>query len=101
MAPKGRHYIAPITYTGNRQAVWDFLVKTLNSFKGTRIVLQRNGYIHAEFFSALFGFVDDVEFFFPADEPVIHVRSASRKGYYDFGVNRRRIEGLRQKLNHQ
>jgi uncharacterized protein (DUF1499 family) len=54
--------------------------------------------IHAEFRSRVFGFVDDVEFFFPAGQRVIHVRSASRTGYSDFGVNRKRIERMRRQL---
>jgi len=98
MAPQGGHHIDPIAYTVDRQIAWDSLVRILKSFKRTRMVEQKNDYIHAEFASALFGFVDDVEFIFPEDKPVIHVRSASRTGYYDFGVNRRRIEDLRQRL---
>jgi uncharacterized protein (DUF1499 family) len=98
MAPQDGHHIEPIAYTADRQIVWISLVKILKSFKRTRIVVQHNDYIHAEFVSDLFGFVDDVEFVFPADAQVIHVRSASRTGYYDFGVNRRRIEDLRRRL---
>jgi len=52
-------------------------------------------YIHAEFRSSIFRFIDDVEFSFPTDKNIIHVKSASRKGYYDFGANRRRAERLR------
>jgi uncharacterized protein (DUF1499 family) len=98
MAPQGGHHIDPLTYTGDRQIAWDSLVAILKSFKRTHLVVQQDEYIHAEFASNLFGFVDDVEFVFSGDTPVIHVRSASRTGYYDFGVNRRRIEDLRQKL---
>jgi len=43
------------------------------------------------------GFVDDVEFFFP-DTAVIHMRSASRVGYSDFGANRKRLEKIRQRF---
>jgi uncharacterized protein (DUF1499 family) len=42
--------------------------------------------------------VDDVEFWFDAAAKTIHFRSASRSGYYDFGVNRKRMEELRRKL---
>ena len=42
--------------------------------------------------------IDDVEFYFPPDERIIHVRSESRTGYYDFGANRRRVERLRNEL---
>lgn len=98
MAPNGKHHIAPIAYSGDRQTVWKALVKILESFKRTRLIVRQKDYIHAEFASALFGFVDDVEFRFSEDKPIIDVRSASRAGYYDFGVNRRRIEEIRKRL---
>jgi uncharacterized protein (DUF1499 family) len=52
-------------------------------------------YVHAEFRSALFRFVDDVEFLLPVDGSLIQVKSASRLGYSDMGVNRERVERLR------
>jgi uncharacterized protein (DUF1499 family) len=45
------------------------------------------------------GFVDDVEFLIDDSAKVIHVRSASRLGQSDLGVNRQRIETIRVKLN--
>jgi uncharacterized protein (DUF1499 family) len=45
--------------------------------------------------------VDDVKFLFSADQPVIDVRSASRVGYYDFGMKRRRIEDIRKRWNEE
>ena len=53
------------------------------------------GYLYAEFRSKLMGFVDDVEFLADPAAGVVHVRSASRLGRRDFGVNRSRIEALR------
>ncbi len=67
--------------------------------KGMQIVVEEPTYIHAEFTSALFRFVDDVEFLFAEPEKVIHVRSASRAGYYDFGANRTRIGRIRHLLS--
>ena len=55
-------------------------------------------YLYAEYSSALFGFVDDVEFYFPPETHIIHVRSASRLGHSDLGVNRKRIEAIRARL---
>ena len=63
---------------------------------GATIVSETQDYLHAEFRSKIMGFVDDVEFWLPADQPVIHVRSASRVGYSDMGVNRRRVERIRR-----
>jgi uncharacterized protein (DUF1499 family) len=58
-------------------------------------VTQRDGYLHVEFTSATMGFVDDVEFVLDAPARTIHVRSSSRLGYRDFGVNRERVEKIR------
>ena len=66
--------------------------------KGTRVVSIEKNYIHAEFVSSLFRFVDDVEFYLNDAAKVIHVKSASRTGYFDFGVNRRRVELIRKKF---
>jgi uncharacterized protein (DUF1499 family) len=55
--------------------------------------------LHAEFKSAVFGFIDDVDAVLNADQQCIEIRSASRTGYSDFGVNRRRVESIRQAFN--
>ena len=81
------HYIAPIH--GNMAGVR----KAVESLGRTTIVRGDANYLHAEFRSRLLGYVDDVEFFF--DGQVIHVRSCSRLGRRDFGVNRKRVEELR------
>lgn len=67
----------------------------------TNIVTETDNYFHAEFKSALMGFVDDSEFYHDEREDVIHVRSASRVGYSDFGVNRRRVESIRERFNRE
>jgi uncharacterized protein (DUF1499 family) len=63
--------------------------------KRSRIITDTDTYIHAEFASAIFGFVDDVEFWFDESTKLIHVRSAARLGYSDLGVNRKRVEYIR------
>jgi len=63
------------------------------------IITEEGSYLHAETRSFLFRFVDDVEFMMDTDSRVIHVRSASRTGYSDLGVNRRRVERLRRAFN--
>lgn len=55
-------------------------------------------YVHAKFTSKYFRFIDDVEFCIDDELRIINVRSSSRVGYYDFGVNRRRIERIRSKF---
>ena len=97
-----KHYIQPIRYAGTRQELRARLLQILESEKRTNILTAQENYIRAEFTSALFRFVDDVEFYFPeeqAGETVIHIRSASRIGYSDLGANRKRIEWIRSKFN--
>ena len=84
------HYIAPL------RASLDDVRRAVESLPRTRIVLSHPHYLYAEFRSRLLGFVDDVEFFF--DGTAVQVRSASRLGRRDFGVNRARIENLRRLL---
>jgi uncharacterized protein (DUF1499 family) len=89
------HFIEPLRYTGNLADARQKLIELLENSKRTRLISVETDYIHAEFRSLIFNFVDDVEFYFSSEDQVIHVRSASRTGYYDFGVNRRRVERLR------
>ena len=99
LAPGGPRHVAPLSYASSRDAAIQTLVDLLEAEPSVRIVSRQADYLHAEFSSRLFKFVDDVTFYFPADAPVIHVRSASRIGYYDFGANRRRVEHLRRLLS--
>lgn len=90
--------IAPLTYnSGGTQAIAD-LKTVLYNLERTTIVTEAPNYLYAEFKSVLMGFVDDVEFYLDEAEQVIHVRSASRLGQSDLGVNRKRIETIRAKL---
>ena len=96
-----KQYIKPIRYAGTQQEARARLLQILDSLKRTKILTAQENYIRAEFTSALFRFVDDVEFYFPeeqAGETVIHIRSASRIGYSDLGANRKRIERIRSKF---
>jgi uncharacterized protein (DUF1499 family) len=92
------HSIAPIAYNGSAAEAIAKLKAIIEGSERTTIIQADSSYLYAEFASKLLGFVDDVEFY--ADEPakVIHVRSASRLGQSDLGVNRQRIEALRSKL---
>ena len=95
-----KHAVAPFTYDGSREEAFDRLKQAVSGLKRTQIVEEREDYLRIECTSALFRFVDDVEFYFP-EENVIHVRSASRLGYSDLGVNRKRVEKIRQLFNQQ
>lgn len=89
------HAVEPIAYTGDRTIAKETLLKVLSVVPRTQVIENTDNYIHTESTSRLFKFVDDAEFYFPEDENIIQVRSASRVGESDLGVNRRRIEQIR------
>ena len=97
-----KHFIQPIKFIGTLKQAKDRLLTILKTWKRTKIVIIQENYIRAEFSSKVFRFVDDVEFYFPitkTEEVIIHIRSASRVGQSDLGVNRKRIEQIRSELN--
>lgn len=87
--------IAPIEYRGAADIAWRRLFTIVSALPRIRIVRQDENYLRAEVTSRVFGFVDDIEFLLDPDADVIHVRSASRVGHSDLGVNRKRIEQIR------
>lgn len=90
--------VEPLRYASDAPQARNRLLRVMNGMDRAHIQRAEADYIHAEFSSALWGFVDDVEFHF--DPPgVIQVRSGSRTGYYDFGVNRQRVETLRARFS--
>lgn len=92
-------HIAPLNAPASSpsDAVLQSFLEILRNQPGARIVETRPGYVRAEFSSKFFGFVDDAEFWWRTPDK-IEVRSASRLGYSDLGVNRARIEALRTQL---
>lgn len=93
-----KHHIAPLTFSIPVAEAWQALKEQLAQLPRTVVVTEKPGYLHVECRSALFGFVDDLEFQLRAAQGTIAVRSAAQSGYYDFGVNRQRIEELRAAL---
>jgi uncharacterized protein (DUF1499 family) len=80
---------------------WRALRSVLESLPRVQIVTVTDDYIHAECSSAVFGFVDDLELHLRSAQNSIAVRSASRLGHSDFGVNRKRVENFRLLLRQQ
>jgi uncharacterized protein (DUF1499 family) len=89
------HGIAPLTFVGDPAAAIANLQKIVLAMPRTKVITSEGNYLYAEFTSALMGYVDDVEFFANPDKGIIEVRSASRVGESDLGVNRQRIEAIR------
>jgi uncharacterized protein (DUF1499 family) len=91
-----KHGIDPIRYTGTKEQAKQRLVQVISSMKRSKIIADEGDYLHAEFTSLIFRFVDDVEFSFDDGNKLIHFRSASRLGYSDLGANRKRMEAIRK-----
>lgn len=92
------HSIPPLQLEVPPDVAWITARELVARLPRTLIVQETSGYLHAECQSALFGFVDDLELHLRPAENIIAIRSASRLGYADFGVNRRRVEALRHAL---
>lgn len=93
-----QHYIKPISYQGEPHTAIAALASLINSQERTKIIAEENNYLYAEFASRWMGYVDDVEFLVNPTDKVIDIRSASRLGESDLGVNRQRIEQIRALL---
>lgn len=92
------HYLAPVAIQANHAEIWDRLVVVIRRMPGSRIIQLEPNYLYAEFTSSLWKFVDDVEFYLDQNAKLLHFRSASRIGYSDMGVNRKRIETIINQL---
>ena len=92
------HYISPIRFKGNSVDAIAAARKAVEGMERTLVVRHEGNYLYAEFKSKLMGFVDDVEFTYDEKAGLLHVRSASRLGRRDFGVNRARVEDLRSRI---
>ncbi len=93
------HKITPLSYNASAEDAFKTAKTVIQSFKQSQIERETDNYIYAEFTIPVVGFVDDVEFLLDKEAKVIHVRSASRLGESDLGVNRKRIETIRAKFN--
>jgi uncharacterized protein (DUF1499 family) len=89
------HLISPFNWEGSESGGITKIEALVDSFPRTRVISKSGNYLHAEFRTSIFGFVDDVEFLVDVDTKKIHIRSASRLGYSDLGANRSRVEKLR------
>jgi uncharacterized protein (DUF1499 family) len=90
-----KHYIEPLKFEGSADGAWKRLTDIVTAQKGVTVVSTNAGYTYAEFKTPLMGYIDDVEFALDTNASVIHVRSASRLGRSDLGLNRKRVEEIR------
>jgi uncharacterized protein (DUF1499 family) len=92
------HFLPPFAFTDQPAAAWQRLKEIVRKDPSASIIQENDQYLYAEFRSLIFRFVDDVEWKLDAPNHVIHVRSASRAGYSDLGVNRARVENIRRQF---
>lgn len=92
------HQIPAFQLTTSPAEAWSFVRQRVSELPKTKIITETADYLHAECRSAVFGFVDDLELYLRPEQGLIAVRSAARLGYSDFGVNRRRVDDLRDEL---
>jgi uncharacterized protein (DUF1499 family) len=92
------HFIEPFKIIGAINDASLALKNALLAQERTVITQETENTLHAEATSLIFRFVDDVDIILDSQARLFHIRSASRIGYGDFGVNRKRVEALRFKL---
>jgi uncharacterized protein (DUF1499 family) len=90
------HRIPPIRFTGPVNAAQELLRRVIQSMPRSEIVKDEPGQLAVIFRSKVFGFVDEAKYVFDEERGVIDFRSRARSGYYDFGVNRSRMEEIRK-----
>lgn len=96
LAHDQQHAITPLRYQKSNAEAKAALRSLILELPRVKLVEEEESYLHFEFTSLLLRFIDDVEFLFDEQAKMIHFRSASRIGYGDFGVNRRRMEEIRK-----
>lgn len=89
------YMILPLDWVGSESIGIEKIESLVNSFPRTKVISKSGNYLHAEFRTLIFGYVDDVEFLVDVNAKKIHIRSASRLGYSDLGANLSRVEKLR------
>lgn len=95
----GYHVIAPITFAGDGKAAFGKLTRIVREMEGATIIDAQSNYLYVEYRTKWLKFMDDAEFFIDEKAGVIHMRSASRLGSKDMGVNRKRLETIREQFS--
>lgn len=89
------HRILPLAFSLPAKDAWEIAKQIVAAMPRTKIISASDDYLHVECTSAIFRFIDDLELHLRPNENIIAIRSASRLGHSDLGVNRDRVEKLR------
>ncbi len=90
------NYIEPIKYNSSIEEAKGKIKEIITSLKRTKLLNEEENYILYLFTTPLFRFKDDVEFLFDDDQKIIHMRSQSRLGGYDWNTNRKRLDKIKK-----
>jgi uncharacterized protein (DUF1499 family) len=90
--------LEPISLSSSKKVAMNEVDSVIRSMPNSKIITIADGYLHAEFCSAVFGFIDDVEFMLDNSTGQVDFRSASRVGHSDLGANRRRMQEIARRL---
>jgi uncharacterized protein (DUF1499 family) len=93
------HWISPIRFTGSAKVAWAKWLNIIKEEKTATIIESNDASLRATFRTPLLKFEDDFQSRLDSSHQLIHIRSASRVGYWDLGTNRRRVERLRKAFN--
>ena len=88
----------PFAYQSDRASVRTALVEILEDWPRTKVIQSTEDYIHVEFRSRVFSFIDDGEFYLPTEDSVVHYRFAARTGHSDMGANASRAAEIGTRL---
>jgi uncharacterized protein (DUF1499 family) len=91
--------IEPYVLSNNVDDIKEILIEVIKKYPRTKIIEDVKNYVYCEFWSLMWRFIDDVEFLINIDTKTIHFRSSSRIGVGDMGMNRKRMEEIRQMLS--
>jgi uncharacterized protein (DUF1499 family) len=90
------HYIEPLELSGDPAEALDRLKRIVGAMPRVELVDESADHLDFLFTTRLFRWKDDLRFVLDAERGVIDFRSASRTGYGDLGVNRKRMESIRR-----
>lgn len=86
------HFMEPLKMVESDLAkTKDRILAVVGDMKRTEVISEEGNYIHVTYTTAVFRFIDDVEFLIDEENGLVHFRSASRVGYSDLGVNEKRM----------
>ena len=92
-------YVDPIKYSGDLDLVKEYIKNNIQKIGNVKLIKEKNNYLHFVFTTEVFHFKDDFELIIDEKEKLINIKSQSRVGYSDLGVNRERYKKFKKLLS--